>query len=716
MRILLYMLLFIVGFNSIHAEGNETLMKQYNFALKSKNHFEGFSKNIGKNEFTYHSLRIDVTDGLLTRCKNGDMPIEWLTQKIPVDIDGNGFWFTWLAAVQKTNEHYNFDVFVNDVKRFEFISGKEDDRKFENPDGGILEFTTIDLDQFGDAHGYMSLFTPLSWIKKGEPVKIKIVGEAAGSNTWIIVFKANDAVSYLQELVKYETWLNVDLKYDDDNSYLNFKAPIVNDGKTLTAKIGTDEFSVQLKSDNENAVGQLKISNKDIRNLSLIVRDDNSELISLSSLNQEIKKQKLLKKSLMINEVKIAKDVTNIFCKRIYKPHTVDNILKLSQSNLSKGNLYLMNSSHQDIAWMDSPEKCVIERDTMLLTPLFEKASNSDPTYRFDVEDALMLKEFISRHPDKQAEVAKLLQEGKISCGAGFIQPYEEMYSGEALVRQFYFGKRWLKKEFNYDARVYWNVDVPGKLLQMPQILKKSGVDYMVISRFQKGIYNWYSPDGSYVTTFSPGHYSEAFTPLHKNVYDAASYLAESSLDYKKYFSDNSDKNVIPVLSDWDMSPAVDYSNVIKNWESIDELEVKDGNKIPIQLPKFKIQTASEFLDKFIIAASNIPKIKGERPDVWLYIHGPSHYEALKASRKADILLTMAEKFSTINAMTENSFANYPSKRFAEAWESKIYPDHGWGGKEGQTTDDSIFKQIYFCKNRSSSIYRKCCQIPGFQN
>ena len=704
MRIFLSLIIFFLSFVSLNAAGNETLMKQYNYALKSKNYLEGFAKNIGKNEFTYHSLRMDVTEGLLTRCKNGDMPIEWLTQKIPESMEGNGFWFTWLAAVQKTNEHHNFDVFINDVKRFEFVSGKEDDKKFENPDGGILEFTTIDLDQFGDAHGYMSLFTPASWVKKGEPVKIKIVGEAAGSNTWIIVFKANDAVSYLQELVKYETWLNVELKYVGNDSFLNFTTPIVNAGKTLKAQIGSEEFIVQLKSNNENAIGQLKISSRDIRNLPFVVRDDNSELISLLSLNQEIKKQKLLQKSLLINELKKENNVTKIYCKRIYKPHTVDNILKLSQSNLSKGNLYLMNSSHQDIAWMDSPEKCVIERDTMLLTPLFEKASNSDPTYRFDVEDALMLKEFISRHPDKKDEVAKLLHEGKISCGASFVQPYEEMYSGEALVRQFYVGKKWLKKEFNYDARVYWNVDVPGKLLQMPQILKKSGVDYMVISRFQKGVYNWYSPDGSYVTTFSPGHYSEAFTPLHKNVFDAASYLAESSLDYQKYFSNNSVNNVIPVLSDWDMSPAVDYSNVINNWKSIDELEVKGGNKIPIQLPKFKIQTASEFLDKFVSAASNIPKIKGERPDVWLYIHGPSHYEALKASRKADILLTMAEKFSTIDAMTENSFANYPSKRLTEAWESKIYPDHGWGGKEGQTTDDLFLSKFTFAKTEASQL------------
>lgn len=45
------------------------------------------------------------------------------------------------------------------------------------------------------------------------------------------------------------------------------------------------------------------------------------------------------------------------------------------------------------------------------------------------------------------------------------------MYSGESLVRQFYLGKKWLKEVFDYDAKVYWNVDVPA-VLQMPQILK----------------------------------------------------------------------------------------------------------------------------------------------------------------------------------------------------------------------------------------------------
>lgn len=60
-----------------------------------------------------------------------------------------------------------------------------------------------------------------------------------------------------------------------------------------------------------------------------------------------------------------------------------------------------MNSSHQDLAWMDFLEKCIIERDTMLMTPLL-KAALKDPGYRFDIEDVLMIKEYIGRHPENQ--------------------------------------------------------------------------------------------------------------------------------------------------------------------------------------------------------------------------------------------------------------------------------------------------------------------------
>ena len=216
MKVLIPIFMILIFSNSLHAEDNVKLIKQYNYAMKSQNHLEGFSKSIGENDFSYHSLRIDVTDALLTRCTDGKLAIEWLTQNVDKETK-NGVWFTWIAAVDLKGGGQKFDVYINDIKRFEFIAGSDEERIFDNEEGGILEFTTIEYDQHNDAHGYMSLFTPASWITKGKPVKIKIIGQAAESNTWIIVYKANDVITYLQNLVKNETWLNVNLKYDNKN-------------------------------------------------------------------------------------------------------------------------------------------------------------------------------------------------------------------------------------------------------------------------------------------------------------------------------------------------------------------------------------------------------------------------------------------------------------------------------------------------------------------
>ena len=90
----------------------------------------------------------------------------------------------------------------------------------------------------------------------------------------------------------------------------------------------------------------------------------------------------------------------------------------------------------------------------------------------------------------------------------------------------------------------------------------------------------------------------------------------------------------------------------------------------------------------------NFDVIEGERPDVWLYIHGPSHQRALKASREGSRLLTAAEKFATFDALQQNSFAAYPQAELTKAWENAIYPDHGWGGKHGDLTDRA-FRTAY---------------------
>ncbi len=391
---------------------------------------------------------------------------------------------------------------------------------------------------------------------------------------------------------------------------------------------------------------------------------------------------------------------------KVMKTDSSENILLLSKSRLSNGEILLMNSSHQDLAWMDFLEKCIIERDTMLMTPLI-KAAATDPGYRFDIEDVLMIKEYLGRHPDARNNLVNLLKEGKLTCGSTYQMPYEEMYSGESLIRQFYLGARWIKENLDgYFPNTYWNPDVPGRTMQMAQIMAKSGTKNLVMSRHKKGVYKWYSPDGSFVYAYSPGHYSEDFGLLGKsNFTEMADLLAGKLLYWENVYNDKPGiQPVIPVLSDWDMSPAKDYSKVIKKWNTLDSFANKDGILHAVMLPDIKLATAPEFIRRINESTINLPEISGERPAVWLYIHGPSHEWALKASREGDIMMTIAEKFSTIDALLRGTFTRYPEERLRKAWESKIYPDHGWGGKGGESTDAIFLRKFEESLSEATSI------------
>lgn len=382
-----------------------------------------------------------------------------------------------------------------------------------------------------------------------------------------------------------------------------------------------------------------------------------------------------------------------------------ENILTLSRSGLSKGEILLLNSSHQDLAWMDFLEKCIIERDTMLMTPLL-KAAKNDPGYRFDIEDVLMIKEYLGRHPDSKPVIVRMLRDGRLTCGSTYQMPYEEMYSGESLVRQFYLGARWVRENLEgYFPDTYWNPDVPGRSMQMAQIMYKSGTRNLVMSRHEKGVYRWYSPDNSFVYAYSPGHYAEDFLYLGKDFPEASDVLAQKAMYWTGAYNDKPGSTpVIPALSDWDMSPAKDYSGLISRWNSMKGYKDASGKVVALNLPPIRLATTPEFIKKISGSTSELKKITGERPAVWLYIHGPSHEWALKASREGDIMMTVAEKFSTIYALLQGTFKKYPEEQLNKAWESKIYPDHGWGGKGGESTDAIFLRKFEESLDKARSL------------
>ena len=105
--------------------------------------------------------------------------------------------------------------------------------------------------------------------------------------------------------------------------------------------------------------------------------------------------------------------------------------------------------------------------------------------------------------------------------------------------------------------------------------------------------------------------------------------------------------------------------------------------------------------------ATSIKTIQGERPNVWVYIHGPAHHEAITASRTASKLLPAAEKFLAVaNTLNPKQFP-YPFEQLDEAWQAKIYPDHGWGGHDGDITDDLFKSKLVLSMTMGNELLNK---------
>ncbi|GAB3656579.1 alpha-mannosidase [Echinicola sediminis] len=367
--------------------------------------------------------------------------------------------------------------------------------------------------------------------------------------------------------------------------------------------------------------------------------------------------------------------------KAIFEP-----IIPSDWGYFQNGTVHIIVSSHQDIAWMNTPEYCREERIHDIILPALD-TMNLHNDYRFEMEQTLNLIELLEEYPEKKETVKEAYKNGQFEWGATFNQPYEGIESGEQLVRQMYWGRKWIKDNIpGMDAHTAYNVDVPGRSLQFPQILSKGGIKNLVISRFGEGFYNWYSPDGSKIFTYSPGNYGWAV--IFYKYFDQQAPLAMNSLNKQlKNWDEYYEKRNIPphygVMISQDAAGPIYYREVVKEWNNIVKL-----SEIP--LPKLRHSTADEFLKEVNVPEAKFDSIQGERPNIWMYIHGPGHYQAIKAKRKASVSLPAAEIFSTFAGLVDNNMNSYPKNDFDEAWFNAIFPDHGWGGLNGGVTDSTF--------------------------
>jgi alpha-mannosidase len=176
---------------------------------------------------------------------------------------------------------------------------------------------------------------------------------------------------------------------------------------------------------------------------------------------------------------------------------------------------HLTGNSHIDAAWLWPWTETVDVVKRTFGTAL--QLMYEYPPYTYTQSAAAYNSWVADKYPDMNAEIKKRIEEGRWEIVGGmWVEPDLNMPDGESLVRQLLVGKRWYKQAYGVDVRIGWNPDSFGYTWQLPQIYKKSGVDYFVTQKMTWNDTNqlpfklfwWESPDGSKVLAYFPHDYA----------------------------------------------------------------------------------------------------------------------------------------------------------------------------------------------------------------
>ncbi|WP_339296529.1 glycoside hydrolase family 38 C-terminal domain-containing protein [Paenibacillus sp. FSL W7-1279] len=167
--------------------------------------------------------------------------------------------------------------------------------------------------------------------------------------------------------------------------------------------------------------------------------------------------------------------------------------------------------AHIDLAWLWPIRETIRKGARTFSTAL--RMMERYPEYVFGASQPQLYDWMKQHYPALYEQIKERVREGRWEPqGAMWVESDTNVPGGESLVRQILYGKRYFQQEFGLEMKSLWMPDVFGYSASLPQLLKKSGVDYMMTQKLSWSEYNrhphhsflWEGIDGSAVLTHMP--------------------------------------------------------------------------------------------------------------------------------------------------------------------------------------------------------------------
>lgn len=331
--------------------------------------------------------------------------------------------------------------------------------------------------------------------------------------------------------------------------------------------------------------------------------------------------------------------------------------------------------THIDCAWLwtlrVTEDKAVRSFSTVL------ELMKQYPEYIFMSSQPQLYKYVKKNAPEVYEQIRERVREGRWEPEGGmFVEADCNIASGESLVRQFLYGKKFFREEFGVENQILWLPDVFGYSAALPQIMQKCGVPYFMTTKISWNEFNkmpydtfeWEGIDGSRVLTH--------FIPTRE--YHKAA--VEGGTETEHFTTYNAYINPTQMKGAW-----ARYSQKYLNEEVLCSFGYGDGGGGPTGdmlenqrrlsrgipgVPRTKLTTAGAFfreLDRNVRGQKYLPVWVGE---LYLEYHRGTYTSMArnkKYNRRAEFAYQNAELYGVMD--WKNAGGEYPEKQFQEGWE-----------------------------------------------
>ena len=291
--------------------------------------------------------------------------------------------------------------------------------------------------------------------------------------------------------------------------------------------------------------------------------------------------------------------------------------------------------AHIDTAWCwplrETIRKCARTFSTML------RYMEKYPDFKFVCSQPIQYLWMKKYYPSIYADIKVAVKRGQWEVvGSMWVEADCNIPSGESLVRQIIHGKNFFEEEFGIETKDLWLPDVFGYAAALPQILRKTGVDWFLTqkiswsdtNKFPHHTFNWEGLDGSQIFTHFP--------PV--DTYNCG-LNAEEVMRSQKNFreTDRATRSLIPFgFGDGGGGPTIEQIEKARRWEDFEGL------------PKVEMGTVLDFFEKAKEDAIDLPLWKGE---LYLELHRgtlTSQAYTKMMNRRCELLLRDAEMLQVI--------------------------------------------------------------------